>query len=78
MCSASSATATAVTALLERVMKDPDLEIRERSIDAAKVHGSQQAVAVLTNMLEEQGQPGGESGGLGTRPTRRSGGRPRA
>ena len=68
---------SAVAALLKRVMQDPDLEIRERSIDAAKVHGSQQAVAVLTPHAQGQGQPGGESGGLGARPTRRSGGRSR-
>ncbi len=44
----------AVAALLERVMKDPDPEIRERSITALKNHGSQQAVAVLTRGLGDK------------------------
>jgi hypothetical protein len=44
----------AVAALLERVMKDPELEIRERSIDATKKHGSQQAVAVLSRALKDK------------------------
>ncbi len=44
----------AVTALLERVMKDPELEIRERSIEATKAHGGQQALAVLTHGLQNK------------------------
>ncbi|MHB8867060.1 MAG: HEAT repeat domain-containing protein [Pirellulaceae bacterium] len=44
----------AVAALLERVMKDPDLEIRERSIDATKKYGSLQAVAVLSRALKDK------------------------
>jgi hypothetical protein len=46
--------ASAVAALLERVMKDPALEVRERGIDATKVHGSRQAVAVLSRLLKDK------------------------
>ncbi|MHB8969459.1 MAG: HEAT repeat domain-containing protein [Pirellulaceae bacterium] len=45
---------TAVAALLERVMKDPDLEIRERSIDATKNHGGVLAVTVLSRALKDK------------------------
>jgi len=45
---------SAVTALLKRVMQDPDVEVRERSIDAAKVNGREQAVAVLCHMLKNK------------------------
>ncbi len=41
----------AAAALLERVMKDPDLEVRERSIEALRNHGANQAVAVLSKAL---------------------------
>ncbi|MFO7902137.1 MAG: HEAT repeat domain-containing protein [Planctomycetota bacterium] len=42
----------AVAALLQRVMRDPDLEIRERSIEAIRKHGKEQAVAVLSRALK--------------------------
>jgi hypothetical protein len=45
---------SAVAALLQRVMQDPDLEIRERAIDAVKRHGTQQALTVLTRMLRDK------------------------
>ncbi len=45
---------TAVNALLKRVMQDPDVEIRERSIDAARLHGGDHALAVLTHMLKNK------------------------
>jgi hypothetical protein len=35
-------------------MKDPDIEIRERCIDATKNHGSLQAVAVLSRALQDK------------------------
>ena len=44
----------AVAALLQRMMKDPDLEVRERAIDAVKRHGTQQALTVLTRMLRDK------------------------
>ncbi len=45
---------SAVAGLLERVMKDPDPEIRERSIEALKKHGVEQAVAVLSRALGDK------------------------
>jgi hypothetical protein len=44
----------AVTALLERAMKDPELEVRERSADALKVVGPDQALAILTRLLKDK------------------------
>jgi HEAT repeat protein len=44
----------AAAALLERVMTDPDLEVRERSIESLKKHGSQQALAFLTRSLKNK------------------------
>ena len=44
----------AAAALLERVMKDPELEVRERSIEALKKHGTHQAVAVLSRALKDK------------------------
>ena len=35
-------------------MKDPELEIRERSVEAMKAHGGQQALAVLTHGLQDK------------------------
>lgn len=43
---------SAVTALLQRVMRDSDLEIRERSIEAIRGHGEEHAVAVLSQALQ--------------------------
>jgi hypothetical protein len=45
---------SAVAALLKRVMTDPDLEVRERSIDAAKLHGNQQALVILSRLLKDK------------------------
>lgn len=45
--------ANAAAALLERVMTDPDLEIRERSIAALQNHGREQALAMLTRSLKD-------------------------
>jgi len=44
----------AVAALLQRVMRDPDLEVRERCVDAAKVYGRQQALAVFGKLLKDK------------------------
>ncbi len=44
----------AVAALLQRVMQDPDEEVRERSIEALKKHGVNQAVAVLSKALRDK------------------------
>lgn len=43
-----------VTPLLERAMKDPELEVRERSADALKVVGPDQALAILTRWLKDK------------------------
>jgi hypothetical protein len=44
----------ATAALLQRVMLDPDLEVRERSIEAVRNHGQQQAVAFFTRALKNK------------------------
>lgn len=41
----------AVAALLQRVMRDSELEVRERSLAAVRKNGQQQAVAVLSRAL---------------------------
>ncbi len=44
----------AAAALLERVMTDPDMEIRERSITALQRNGRQQALTFLTRSLRDK------------------------
>jgi hypothetical protein len=44
----------AAAALLERVMKDPELEVRERCVEALKQHGTNQAVAFLCRTLKDK------------------------
>ncbi len=46
--------ANAAAALLERVMTDPDLEVRERSITALQKNGHDQALAFLTRTLKDK------------------------
>ncbi len=44
----------AAAALLERVMTDPDLEVRERCLTALQKNGRQQALAMLTRTLKDK------------------------
>jgi len=44
----------AAAALIDRVMTDPDAEVRERSIAALQKHGTKQAVAVLSSALQSK------------------------
>ncbi len=45
---------SAVAALLKHAMTDPDEEVRDRSIDAARINGLQQGVFYLSRLLKDK------------------------